>query len=126
MLYTQEITIPDNTSKTSYQKDTIKITKGVITRISVFFPWGCAGLVKVQVIRKTWQIYPLSRGQWLSGNDKEFDFSTRIDITSEPYELIIYSYNEDDTYEHSPIICVEMVKGTVPERFKMLMGELGA
>jgi len=125
MLYSQEIIIPANTEKTDYQKDVFKLTKGIITRISVFFPWGCAGLVYVRIEQKTWQVFPLSRGEWLNGNDRAFDFKTRIEFTSEPYEVIVCSYNEDDTYEHKPLVSVEMVKGTVPERFKLFMSELG-
>lgn len=111
MFYSQDIVVPANTLKASYQSDTIKLTKGVVTRIAVFFPWGCAGLVYAQVIRKTWQVFPLSRGQWMSGNDRIIDFETSIDLFSEPYDLIVRTYNEDDTYNHTINVAFEMIKG---------------
>lgn len=125
MLYSKEVIIPPNTAKADYQEDTLGLTKGIITRIAVFFPWGCAGLVYVQIIRRTWQIFPLSREEWLNGNDRAFDFKTNIELSSEPFEIIIRSYNEDDTYLHRPIVSVEMIKGTIPERFRLFMRELG-
>lgn len=126
MLYSTEVTVPANTTKADYQSDTLKLTKGVITRISVFFPWGCAGLVYVQVVRRTWQVFPLTRGEWLNGNNRAFNFRSRIELTSEPYELIIRSYNLDDTYQHKPVVSVEMVKGDVPDQFKAFMDEVGS
>lgn len=111
MFYSEEITTSANTAKASYQTTTIKLTKGVITRVAIFFPWGCAGLVYVQVIRKTWQVFPLSRGEWISANDRVIDFETAIDVLSDPTEVLVRTYNLDDTYDHTIVASFEMVKG---------------
>ena len=125
MLYAKEVTVAPNTPKTGYVDFTLKLTKGKVKRISVFFPWGCAGLCGVQIIHRTWQIYPLSRGEWLLGNEREFNYESIIDLTSEPYEVIIRAYNEDDTYEHHPYIAVEMTKGLVVDGFEQFMRLFG-
>lgn len=125
MFYSEEITVPANTTRRDYQETAFKVTKGIITRIAVFFPWGCAGLVYVQIARRTWQVFPLTRDEWISGNDKTIDFKTNIELTSEPYDLMVRMYNLDDTYEHSPIIMVEMVSGGLSDRFTQNMAELG-
>lgn len=125
MLYSKKVTIPANTQKSAFQRDTLQLTKGVITRVSVFFPWGCAGLVGVQIIRGTWQVFPLSRGEWLIGNDLDINFKTDVDLKTEPYEVSIYSYNSDDTFEHSPIVSIEMVKGEVSSSLQSFLRTLG-
>lgn len=124
MLYYKEITVPANTTINNYQKDIIKITGGKIKRLEVFFPWGCAALCGIQIIRHTWQLMPLSRGRWLIGNDKTFSFNYNFEIIDEPYELIIKSYNLDDTFDHSPIITVEMSRGELSLALQQLVQEL--
>lgn len=124
MFFSQEVTVPANTLRNEYQTDTMVLTKGRVIRLAVFFPWGCAGLCYVRLIRRTWQVFPLTRDVWLNGNDRTFDFATSVELTSEPYELIIQSYNLDDTYAHKPVISAEMIKGTIPEIFSSFMKEI--
>ena len=125
MFYSEEIIVPANTSKESYQVTTMKLTKGVVSRVSVFFPWGCAGLVFAQIVRKTWQVFPLSRGQWISANDRTIDFGTSIDVLSDPHDIIVRSYNEDDTYNHTITVSFQMVKGERIDWLDPLIEELG-
>jgi hypothetical protein len=125
MLYSQDITVPADTAIADYTSTTMKLTKGVVTRVVVFFPWGCAGLCGVQIIRGTWQVFPLSRGEWLVGNDRPIDFHTEIALTTEPYELIVRAYNLDDTYDHTPIVSIGMVKDTMEGSFLNILKILG-
>lgn len=124
MLFSKVLTVPANTSIASYQEDRIKITTGKIKRIDVYFPWGCAGLVGIQIIRHTWQICPLTRGEWMIGNELLHSYNYNFDIRDDPIELIIKSYNTDDTYAHSPIIGVEMLRGETSLALNRLLAEL--
>jgi len=124
VLFSQAITVPANTAVADYIATTMKLTKGVVTRISVFFPWGCANLCGVQAIRKTWQVFPLTRSEWLAGNDRAYDFHTQIELQTEPFELIVYAYNLDDTYEHEPVVSVEMVKNVASKEWQNMLTAL--
>ena len=44
MLYVLALTIPANTAEATPYEEDLKLTDGVITRVEVEFPAGCAGL----------------------------------------------------------------------------------
>ncbi len=111
MIYKIELTIPADTAKADFIVDTMKLTKGLIKVISVYFPWGCAGLVGIQIIRRTWPLMPLTRGEWLTGNELLHSYNYNYNLSTQPYELIIRGYNLDDSYEHTPFIIIEILKG---------------
>ena len=90
----------------------LKITKGIINSIYVYFPWGCAGLCWVRILYRTWPIFPLTREEWLRGNDIGVMFDTDVEIEADSPEVILQSYNEDDVFEHHPIITITMNKST--------------
>lgn len=121
MLYYKEVTVPVNTPITEPYEFTLKVTIGMIDDILVFFPWGCAGLCYVRLIRSTWPIFPVTRNEWLRGNNIGFRFNPKYPISSDPPEIIIQAYNLDDTYVHHPIIGVSMNDtGLNPEIVKFM------
>jgi hypothetical protein len=113
MYYQLELAIPPNTTKDNPQYDALGVTSGNIISLSIYFPWGCAGLVGVQILRNTYQLMPLTRGEWLIGNDiyivSEYNFSIDVD----PYELNVVSFNNDDTYNHHPIVSATIARYAV-------------
>lgn len=124
MIYHIEVNIPANTPKDDYVSSTIKVTKGRVKTLSVFFPWGCAGLVGLQIIRRTWQLMPLTNNEWLKGNDILHSYIYDYDLMTEPYELIVRGYNVDDSYDHKPFIIVEVLKGDRSVALDRLLSEL--
>ncbi len=124
MIYKIELTVPANTAKVDFVSDTMKLTKGVIKVISVYFPWGCAGLVGIQIIRRTWPLMPLTRGEWMTGNELLHSYNYNFNLTTQPYELIIRGYNLDDSYEHTPFIIIEILKGDRSIALDKLLSEL--
>jgi len=68
MFYAWDIIIPADTEESDPVEQALKITKGVITKLSVKFPPGCKGLVKVRILRYESQLVPLSRGEFQEEN----------------------------------------------------------
>ncbi len=124
MIYKVAFNIPDNTEKDEYVSLTMGLTKGRIKVISVYFPWGCAGLVGIQIIRRTWQLMPLTRGQWMTGNELLHSYKYEYNLDTRPYELIIKGYNLDDSYPHTPFIIVEILKDERSIALDQLLSEL--
>lgn len=124
MLFWGSTSIPANTPVSTPLEYKIKITKGTVSKISVYFPWGCAGLCGVQILHYTWQLLPLSRTEYLIGNDLwlEFDYDYLVD--TEPYEVIVRAYNNDDTYLHTPLVAVEMLSSEMSNNLKMFLRTL--
>jgi len=128
MIYRLEETISSNTPQTAPEVFKLAVTKGVITNVWVFFPWGCANLVGVQIWYEGFQLWPISKGEWLRGNDILFHFEDPYKVETEPTFLRIKAYNEDDTYDHTPWVMLEVVKQEeIPaiERFLQTLKGLG-
>ena len=106
MQYAKAITVPANTLASAPQRDIIPINKGLINRVFIYFPPGSAGLLHIKVLDSTFQLYPSSLGETLWGDNIPFDFDDTYLKESEPYELIIESYNEDDYYAHKALIII--------------------
>ncbi len=124
MIYKVELPIPANTSMSEYVSITMKLTKGRIKTIGIYLPWGCAGLVGVQIIRRTWQLMPLTRGEWLTGNEMLHSYNYDFNLDGQPYEVLIRGYNLDDSYEHTPFVIVEILKGDRSLALDQLLSEL--
>ena len=124
MIYKLDINLPANTAILSATDTTMRLTKGRIKKVEVYFPWGCAGLVGIQVIRKTWQLAPLTRGEWLKGNDLLLSHTYDYDLGVEPYDLVIKGYNIDDTYEHTPFVIIEIIRDKRNIQLDQLLAEL--
>ncbi len=124
MIYKVDVAIDANTSIKDATNTTIKLTKGRIKKIEVYFPWGCAGLVGIQIIRKTWQLAPLTRGEWLKGNNLLLSHGYDYDLNTAPYQLVIKAYNLDDTFNHTPFVIIEIIRDKRSISLDKLLAEL--
>ena len=108
MLYTRQITVDPLTPIEEPVSETIQLTKGSINLITVLFPPGCCCLVGIWIEYHTIQILPWERNQRLFGAGSTFSFEVNIPIDTEPFEIILYGYSEDDTYSHTVYINVNI------------------
>jgi hypothetical protein len=102
------LTIPKNTAIASYVSYTLPLPISQSERIWLEFPKGCAGLVGIQLVRGTVQIFPLPTGTWFKTETPPISFKLSHLFDTEPYEITIRGYNLDDTYEHTPWIALEL------------------
>lgn len=110
MKFVLELTIPANTEKDSPIFQKITLAKGIISGIQIYFPYGCAGLAGVQVYYNETQYFPYSRGEWYRGNKQMISDIASLEISEQPLELKIKGYNLDDTYEHTPIVYIDLIR----------------
>jgi len=108
-LYQKTINISANTLQTNAVESVLKINKGVIHKIEVQFPSGCAGLVHCQILRNRTQIAPLNLDENIASDGKIISWREFIEFNTNPTELVIRSWNEDDTYSHQITIYVHML-----------------
>ena len=107
MFYVFPLTIPANTLVTAKQKTSLKLTTGKITRVMVEFPAGHVGLTHLHLNRGLYQVWP-------ANPDANFKSSNETIIWEEVYELAApaefeaYAWNEDDTYEHTITVRIEL------------------
>jgi len=110
MGYAWDITITAGKTKTAPSQQTLQLHPGIITRIGVRFPRGCHGLVYVRLTRGgVFQIYPLSAGQWIAGDDEEVAFNYHFDLSDRPRELMFEGASPTCTYDHTVTVRVTVL-----------------
>lgn len=104
MQFTYDITIPSDTEKDSPTREITKLCYGILKRVQIDFPWGCAGLAHVRIIHYEHQLYPTNPDKWLAGNEISIVFECEYYITQGWNEFKVEGYNEDDFYPHTPVV----------------------
>lgn len=119
-----------NTEENKLKTD-LPLTAGVIHQLDVLFPSGPQGYLHVKINHGLHQLWPTNPdGNFASSNEK-ISFKEFYELTSAPYKLNVYTWNEDDTYPHIVLIRIGILPREafdvrlVPwsERTKELYGE---
>lgn len=109
MFYAWDITITAGTEEATPKTQVLKLSKGVITRAEVKFPAGCHGLVKVRLHFHEFQLVPLSRGEWITGDDEAIQTDSFYEMGSTPYELKFVGCSPTCTYDHVVTVRVQVL-----------------
>lgn len=104
MRYDFEIETSANTLISAPVRVLTPLNKGRLVYGSVWFPWGCAGLAHVRILHWEHQLYPTNLDAWFSGNDLLIPFECAYDVEQGHTEFKVEAYNEDDFYEHVPVV----------------------
>jgi len=101
MIYKVAVTVPKGTSKSDPLRETTRLTAGVIDRVEIEFPAGCAGLVGARVLHNEFQLWPLTSGEWFVTDDFTISFPEHREFDDDPLWLTLVAYNEDTAYDHT-------------------------
>lgn len=101
MIFQQSLTIPINTAKAAPKREEIRLVKGLIYQIEIFFPPGCAGLVGLCIKDALHQVWPSKANTWFYSDDETISFDETYEIDNEPASFQIIGYNEDTVWEHT-------------------------
>jgi len=101
MHYSFDLTIPAQTTEVNKISLVCPVNYGILREIEIFFPWGCAGLVHVQIYRFQRQIFPSNIDSNYSDNDYHLRFEEYYPILELPYELVVKGWNLDDYFDHT-------------------------
>jgi len=103
-----DITVPANTAELNPLKQKLKLPAGIISKIDIKFPSGCNGMVKVIIKRWTFQLVPLSSGEWITGNDETVPTETAYELLETPFELEFQGCSSSTTYPHVITVRIEV------------------
>lgn len=101
MFYDVSFEIPANTTKASPKKQDVKLTHGVIHRIEIGFPRGCAGLAHLGIRRGLHQVWPTNPQGSFNTDGYTIPINEYYELVTEPYILTLVGWNLDDTYPHT-------------------------
>jgi len=100
MFYRVSLVVPATTLITAPVTALIPAVRGVVYRVSVQFPFGCAGLVGVSIWHRLFQLWPSNMGEWFASDGQTIEFQEEYQLVEVPYVLCVRGYSDDDTYDH--------------------------
>lgn len=115
MYYDVSFTIPANTAQASPTRQDVKLTRGIIHRVEIGFPGGCAGLAHLQIKRSVHQVWPTNPQGSFNTDGYVIPINEFYELFTEPYILTLVGWNLDDTYPHT----LEVRFGILPARVLM-------
>ncbi len=110
MIYSFAISTTNTYSATNILKTDLKLTAGIIHQIDIVFPTGCAGLLYVALNHGLHQIWPTNDKEYFHTDGEAISFKEFYELPSAENVLSVYTYNLDDTYPHSVIIRLGILK----------------
>jgi len=113
MIFAWDITITADKKAASPKTEILKLSKGVITKIEIKFARGCHGMVKVRLLHQEAQLVPLSRGEWITGDDETVSFPEFFELWTTPYQLKFVGCSPGTTYEHTVTVRIAVLPKTV-------------
>lgn len=113
MIYAKDCPIPKNTPPQNPVQIPFTVTKGLVYKVEVQFPRGCAGLAHVVIWQGGHQMWPYDMDHDFYGDNWVIAFDDTYLISYEPYVFDIYGYNLDDTYNHTITVRLGIVSQEV-------------
>ena len=121
MFYVFPITIPANTPDTAKLKTILPVTAGTVKRVMVEFPAGHVGLTHLHINRGLAQVWPTNPDASFKSSNETIEWAEEYVLDTPPYQLEAYAWNEDDTYDHTITVRLELAALVV---VKSLVGEI--
>ena len=108
MIYTATITIDANTAEVDAVRTVLRVGKGLIWRIEVEFPPGCAGLAHLKINDGLYQLFPATPGESFASDGTVIGFDDLYLKNSAPFEFVITTWNLDEAWPHTLQVRVAM------------------
>lgn len=130
MIFKWNISTPANTAATAKVKTLLNVAYGIVHHIDIQFPPGPAGLLHLQVRDALHQVWPYNSDSSFSSHNVNISFREFIPVLVEPFEFQAYTWNLDDTYDHTVIIRIGILHPRIiapwllpfDERIESLLG----
>ncbi len=133
MLFPVKVTVPANTLKTAAQETKVSLPRGVLSRIEFRFPPGPQFLLHLQLLYGSTVFSPFGADYDVAGDDEGVEDHPSLELPSDPTEVTVRGWNDDDSYPHSAIVRIEVVPedvakvlGIIPRKLDQLIQSLRA
>lgn len=118
MIFIFAIDTPVSTLPTNKLRTTLQLAAGKITEVSIAFPPGPDGLAHIAISQGLHQLWPTNPEADFATSEETIIFAEDIDIGVDTSALTAYTWNYDDTYDHT--ITVRIVVATPAEQTSWL------
>lgn len=101
MYFAAEVLTPANTPASAPVVTRLRVYPGVVRQVWLGFPPGCYGLAHIQVWYCGWQVWPYTPQTSYHWDNYVFAIEDRYPLVEEPLELVLKTWNLDDSYDHT-------------------------
>lgn len=109
MIFAWDITILAGKTAASPKTQILKLSKGIIVKVEVKFVRGCHGMVKVRLRHEESQLVPLSRDEWITGDDESVTFPEFFELKTGPYQLKFVGCSPGTRYNHTVTVRISVL-----------------
>ncbi len=110
MFYEYGVTIPKSKAETTPTTQDLRLAKGVIHKVHVQFPIGCAGLVHCRLTHHSFGELPTNPDGSFSSDGYIVSSESPLEFFKEPYIIKFIGWNEDDTYAHTVTVRFDIIE----------------
>ena len=101
MLHSKHLTLLAGKTEAQATRAKFKVNQGVIYRVWVTFPAGCAGLVKLRMYHEGHPFLPVDKDAYISGDSYVFEYPIFFEIKHQPEIITVEAWNTDEVYDHN-------------------------
>ena len=101
MLHAKHISLTHGKTEAEATRIKFIANVGVIARVWIHFPPGCASLVKVRILHNEHPFLPVEADAYMEGDSFTYDLPIMYEIKETPEVITIVAWNTDDTYDHT-------------------------
>lgn len=123
MFYDFAITVPADTKEATPFSQELKLTAGVIQKVSLLFPPGPHGMVKVRIMDDGHQFLPTNPDGYFATDDEAVNIDEWYPLDAEPFSLRAVGYSPGTTYSHTISIRIGVLR---PEEVEAQSGIMSA
>lgn len=109
MFYSFDLAIPASTAQSDPAELEVDLTWGIVSRVMVEFPPGCAGLAGVRILERRHQLWPTNLDSWLYSDGRCIEWQEYHELYHHPVVFTLLGYNLDDTFPHTPVVRFEIL-----------------
>ena len=109
MIWAWDINITANKLTTAPETQILKLSKGVIVKVDIKFARGCHGMVKVRLRHEESQLVPLSRDEWITGDNETVSFPEFFELKTGPYQLKFLGCSPGTSYAHTVTVRISVL-----------------
>lgn len=109
MIYLYAVAVPRSTAEADPLVEEMALGPGEVGQVRVGFPWGCAGLVHVQVWRAEHQVWPTNPGTSFAWNDYTYEFPEAEPVIGPAENWTIRAWNLDERNDHTVTVALAIL-----------------
>lgn len=130
MIYSFSDTIPKLTTRANARRTVMRVTRGIVHKIEIQFPVGCAEVAKCTINDALHQIWPTNSNSYFASDGHVISFEESYEILTRPYVLDLWTWNDSLDFPHTLTVNIgilpkkALIHYIVPEAVRLFLNKV--